>query len=280
MLSHRKRAWVSIAILASALIATACSSPQQTPAPESGDASSTAGTALTPALDHVHGLHLDAEGRVLAGTHTGLFVLNPDGATTRVGDADDDFMGLTGAPGTDNLYASGHPGPSSSAPNPLGLIESVDGGQSWATKSLSGEVDFHALTTDGNTLVGFDTANGIRTSTDSGVSWTDGIEIAARALAITDEGIWATTAGGLQLSTDIGRTFASVPAAPELLLISAAEDGTLWGIDTDGTAWRKNVNDDEWQQGPVVGDVEAIIAADQDTAYAADGRSFHTLTIP
>ena len=115
---------------------------------------------------------------------------------------------------------------------------------------------------------------------DSGVSWTDGIEIAARALAITDEGIWATTAGGLQLSTDIGRTFASVPAAPELLLISAAEDGTLWGIDTDGTAWRKNVNDDEWQQGPVVGVVEAIIAADQDTAYAADGRSLHTLTIP
>src|SRR5699024_11847188 len=42
MLSHRKRAWASIAILASALTATACSSPQQTPAPESGDASSTA----------------------------------------------------------------------------------------------------------------------------------------------------------------------------------------------------------------------------------------------
>src|SRR5699024_4322910 len=81
-------------------------------------------------------------------------------------------------------------------PNPLGVMGSGDGGQSWATNSLSGEVDFHALTTDGNTLVGFDTANGIRTSTDSGVSWTDGIEIAARALAITDEGIWATTAGG------------------------------------------------------------------------------------
>ena len=217
---------------------------------------------------------------MLAGTHSGLFVLNPDDATTRVGDADDDFMGLTGAPGTDHLFASGHPGPSSTAPNPLGLIESADGGQSWATKSLSGEVDFHALTTDGNTLVGFDTANGIRTSTDSGVSWTDGIEMAARALAITNEGIWATTADGVQLSTDTGRTFTSVPAAPELVLISAAEDGTLWGIDTGGAAWRKNINDDEWQQGPVVGEVEALIAADQDTAYAADGQSLHTLTIP
>lgn len=217
---------------------------------------------------------------MLAGTHTGLFVLDPDGATTRIGDADDDFMGLAGEPGTDHLYASGHPGPSNTAPNPLGLIDSADGGQSWETKSLSGEVDFHALATDGHILAGFDTTNGIRTSTDSGVSWTDGIEIVARALAITDEGIWATTAGGLQLSTDAGRTFTSVPAAPELLLISAAEDGTLWGIDTGGATWRKNVNDDEWQQGPVVGGVEAIVAADQDTAYAADGQSLHTITIP
>src|SRR5699024_638951 len=122
-------------------------------------------------------------------------------------------------------------------PNPLGLIESVDGGQSWATKSLSGEVDFHALTTDGNTLVGFDTANGIRTSTDSGVSWTDGIEIAARALAITDEGSRTTTAGALQISPNIGSTIATVPDAPALMMISADEDGTLCWIDTDGTDW-------------------------------------------
>lgn len=280
MLSFRRRTWAPVAILTATLVATACSAPQQTPAPSSDHDSAPTGTALTPALDHVHGLHIDSEGRVLAGTHSGLFVLEPDGDTTRVGDADDDFMGLAGEPGTDHLFASGHPGRSSTAPNPLGLIESTDGGQSWETKSLSGEVDFHALTTDGNLLVGFDTVNGIRTSTDSGASWTDGATIAAAALAITDDGIWATTAEGLQISTDDGNTFTPVPTAPELMLISAAEDGTLWGIDTGGTAWRKNYNDDDWQQGPVVGPVEALVAEGQDTAYAADGQSLHTLTIP
>ncbi|GAD83383.1 hypothetical protein [Nocardia asteroides] len=62
-----------------------------------------------PALDHLHGLHLAVDSTLLAGTHTGLFALGSDRRTTRIGASDDDFMGLTGVPAADHLFASGHP---------------------------------------------------------------------------------------------------------------------------------------------------------------------------
>ncbi len=73
---------------------------------------------LSPELDHLHGLHVDADGTVLAGTHSGLLALAPSGNTTRVGTSDDDLMGLSGVPGTDTLFSSGHPGPRATLPIP------------------------------------------------------------------------------------------------------------------------------------------------------------------
>ncbi|MEU1956065.1 F510_1955 family glycosylhydrolase [Nocardia rhamnosiphila] len=186
----------------------------------------------------MHGLHLDADGTLLAGTHTGLFTVDADGRTARIGKSDDDFMGLAGSPRDNHLFASGHPGPSSSQPNPLGLIESTDGGHTWTAKSLTRKVDFHALATDGDLLIGFDGVAGLLKSTDAGASWTAGARLGATALAITDTGVWAATGQGLQHSTDGGHTFTAVPDAPVLSLLSAAADGSLWGIDTAGAAWR------------------------------------------
>ncbi|MFI5715771.1 hypothetical protein [Nocardia sp. NPDC051750] len=51
-------------------------------------------TLRTPS-EWQHGLHLTADGSVLAGTHTGLFTLAADGTTTRIDTSDDDFMELT-----------------------------------------------------------------------------------------------------------------------------------------------------------------------------------------
>lgn len=232
--------------------------------------------ALTPALDHLHGLHLGADGTILAGTHTGLVTLGVDGRTTRVGTSDDDFMGLTGVPGTDRLFASGHPGPSSSAPNPLGLIDSTDGGRTWTPKSLTGEVDFHALATDGTVLVGFDGTTGLLVSTDAGTTWSSGAPLAAAALAVTDSGVWAATAEGLQHSTDTARIFTTVPEAPTLVLLSAAGDGSLWGVDTDGVAWRSHTGRN-WEQKAMIGPVEALLAVDADTAYAATAHDLYIL---
>lgn len=231
---------------------------------------------LTPALDHLHGLHRGADGTILAGTHTGLVTLGVDGRTTRIGTSDDDFMGLTGVPGTDRLFASGHPGPSSSAPNLLGLIDSTDGGRTWTPKSLVGEVDFHALATDGKVLVGFDGTTGLLVSTDAGVTWSSGAPLAAAALAVTDDGVWAATAEGLQHSSDSARTFTAVPDAPRLMLLSAAGDGPLWGVDTEGVAWRSDTGR-TWEQKAAVGPVEALLAVDVDTAYAATAQQLFTL---
>lgn len=274
--------WTRVIVpVAAFAVLAGCSTGEQPTTTPAGPASSAAassvpGVALTPALDHLHGLHLDADGTVLAGTHTGLVALAADGRTTRIGASDDDFMGLTGVSGTDRLFASGHPGSSSSAPNPLGLLESTDGGHTWTPKSLTGEVDFHALATDGELLIGFDGVTGLLTSTDAGTRWTADAPVAAAALAVTDTGVWAATADGLQHSTDAGRTLTAVPGTPPLALLSAAQDGSLWGIDTAGNAWRSRTGR-MWEQHSVTGPVEALLAVDYDTAYAATAQMLHTL---
>lgn len=231
---------------------------------------------LNPEINHLHGLHINADGTVLAGTHTGLFAVEPSGSTSRVGNTDDDLMGMTGVPGTNTVLSSGHPGRSSDAPNPLGLMESTDGGQNLTTKSLIGELDFHVLTSNGGIIVGFDGTTGLLVSTDSGTSWTAGASLPTASLAITDAGVWAVTTNGLQLSTDAARTFSVVPDAPPLSVVSAGTDGALWGVDVDGNAWRSR-GGRTWQMHSSIGPVDALTASDYDNAYAATDQSLYAL---
>ncbi|WP_027499243.1 F510_1955 family glycosylhydrolase [Rhodococcus sp. UNC363MFTsu5.1] len=235
-----------------------------------------ASVQMTAPLDHLHGLHVATRWTVLAGTHTGLYAIDPSGQTVRVGESDDDLMGLAGVALTDTLYSSGHPGPSSSAPNPLGLNESADGGRTWHNRSLAGEVDFHALASDGALLVGFDGIDGLRVSTDGGTNWTAGASVPVASLAIAADGVWAVTPDGLQRSVDAAASFAVVADAPDLVIISAGADGSLWGIDSGGTAWRSDLAR-SWQRVAAVGEVEALAAADYERAYAATSRVLHTL---
>jgi hypothetical protein len=92
----------------------------------------------------------------------------------------------------------------------------------------------HALATDGTLVVGFDARAGLLISTDSGVTFTPGATIAPAALAVTPGHVWATTADGVQHSTDNGRTFDVITGAPLLVLLAAGSDHSLWGVDTDG----------------------------------------------
>lgn len=233
--------------------------------------------ALEPALTHLHGLHVTPGRTLLAGTHTGLFSIDPaTGATARVGDSDDDLMGLTGVAGSDTLFASGHPGRSSAAPNPLGLRSSVDGGRSWTDRSLRGQVDFHTLTTGGDILVGFDGATGLRVSSDGGATWHPGAALVARSLATTATGVWAVTANGLAHSTDGARSFTPAPGAPSLVMIAGATRA-LWGIDDDGYTWR-SPDGAAWQQGAYVGPADAIVAVNDSTAYAATDTALRMLS--
>lgn len=254
-----------------AVILVGCSSPAPT-----DKAAAPPTVEFTSSMGHVHGLHVNANGTVLAGSHAGLFAIDSGGNLTRVGSSDDDFMGLSGVPATNTLFTSGHPGESSAAANPLGLRSSNDGGMSWSDRSLEGQVDFHALTADERILVGFDGGAGLLVSADSGSTWSPGAAVLAASLAITNSGVWAVTSDGLQHSTDTARTFSPVDGAPDLALLAGAGDA-LWGIDTDGYAWRSR-NGTNWQQRSATDSVEALTATGYDTAYAASPQGLYALT--
>ena len=56
--------------------------------------------------------------------------------------------------GADHFLGSGHPGSIENDPPFLGLIESRDAGSSWQAIALHGDVDFHVLEAQGNTVYG------------------------------------------------------------------------------------------------------------------------------
>lgn len=275
MSHHRIARAAALTFTAVVLIVSGCSSASDhASAPKVPPVPAVKVVELNPELDHLHGLHIGAAGTIVAGTHSGLFAIDPSGVTSRVGGSDDDFMGLTGVPGSDLVFASGHPGESSSAPNPLGLRHSADGGQTWVDKSLVGDVDFHALVTDGVVVAGSDGTT-ILVSADAGTTWASGAAMRVASLAITESGVWAVTDDGLQHSTDGARSFSVEPDAPSLVILAGAGDA-LWGIDVEGNAWRSREGQD-WQVHSYVGSVEALTAANYDTAYAATTRSLYTL---
>jgi hypothetical protein len=232
--------------------------------------------ALNEAISHVHGLLVDADGSVRAGTHDGVRVIDTDGTVTAVG-PQDDLMGMTGLPGTMRLISSGHPGPGSPLPNPVGLIRSNDGGATWESVSLAGQIDFHALALTDDYIVGFDGVTGIVTSTDGGATWQQGAPMAALSLAAVGDEVWATTPDGVMHSTDRGVSFTPLDGAPLLWQVSAGTDGSLWGVDTDRLAWR-STNGQTWTQHKKLPTVEAIAALDHTTAYALNESALLILT--
>ncbi len=108
-----------------------------------GDDDPAGGASGAVQMEHIHGVGVDADDTLYAGSHYGLYRINEDGTAVRVSDVQD-FMGFTTA-GPKGFLASGHPGESQDGPPSVGLIQSTDGGQTWASLSLSGEADFHAL---------------------------------------------------------------------------------------------------------------------------------------
>lgn len=233
-------------------------------------------TSLSEPIEHVHGLVVDDAGSLRAGTHDGVRVIDPDETVAVVGPGDD-LMGMTGQPGIRRLVSSGHPGPDSPLPNPVGLIASDDGGQTWQPRSLAGQIDFHALASTQEAIVGFDGVTGLLVSSDGGRSWEQGAAVAALSLAMVGEQVWATTPDGLLHSTDRAATFTLLDDAPQLWLISAGTDSSLWGIDIDGLAWRSR-DGLAWDRHKQLPPVEAIAAVDYRTALAVSQTDLVTLT--
>jgi hypothetical protein len=242
--------------------------------------------ALPAALPHIHALVADPAGDgLLVATHEGIFTWSPaDGAEKAVsgplGGNDLDPMGLTLDAGA--AYASGHPGPATPAelggPN-LGLIRSDDGGLTWRTLSLGGEVDFHALSVGPSSgpgarpIYGLDSAGTMRVSADGGYTWREGASVAARVILadpMVPDRVYATTAAGLAVSADGGVSFAVDTTAPGLFLI-AADGGTAAGVDTAGTLWLR-LPLGGWESGGTVTGTPQALLVDGTRVYVADDR--------
>lgn len=221
------------------------------------DAASPAAVSLLPS-PHVHGVAVDpGGGRVHLATHQGLFRYEDSGPQL-IGPVID-LMGFTVA-GPGHFYASGHPGPGADLPNPVGLLESVDGGVTWSPVSRQGISDFHALTASAAGILGHD--GQLRASTD-GTTWVDLTGPAPWTLAAAPGGatVLATDLGGVRRSTDNARTWAPVAAAPPLAVVTWADDDTAVGVSSTGEVYVSTDRGLSWQSRGVTAAPQAVAAA-------------------
>jgi photosystem II stability/assembly factor-like uncharacterized protein len=223
---------------------------------ESGDEPPAPVSAGDPGVVHVHGLGRNpADGALMIATHTGLFRMgNDDRSAERVAGRFQDTMGFT-VVGPDHFLGSGHPGSVAKDPPFLGLIESRDAGNSWRPISLRGEVDFHVLEAQGETVYGFGSdfesreARFLR-SDDAGRSWSrlappeplTGLAIDPRdarlIIALGDERGWISRDGGgswRPLAVPGGL----VTWTPELGLIAVDSEGVVRSAHDPTGEWKE-----------------------------------------
>ena len=253
---HRPAAALAAATLL--LTLSACTPGSTTDNPHAGTAPSTAASGLPSS--HVHGLSVNREtDQVLLATHEGLFDVTKSPAT-KIGDTND-LMGFTAAADQGVFYASGHPGPRSDLPNPIGLIKSVDGGKTWEQLSRQGESDFHALTAAKSGIVAYDGT--LQTSPD-GETWavaTAGFVPAVLAGTPETDTVLATTRDGLQRSTDGGKTWELNTTAPIIQFVAFASGTEVLGIEPDGTVHYSTDAGSTWTRtGQIEGQVQAMTA--------------------
>jgi hypothetical protein len=229
------RLW-AIAAIGTALVVSACGDADDEP-----QAPATSGD---PGVIHIHGLGRNpADGALFIATHTGLFRVGPsDRSAERVAGLYQDTMGFT-VVGADHFLGSGHPGSIENDPPFLGLIESRNAGSSWRPISLRGDVDFHVLETQGNTVYGFgsdwDTREARFLRSDNrGRNWTRltppeellGLAIdpqdARVSVALGEERGWLSTDGGASWRP-LAVPGGMATCTPELGLIAVDLEGVI-----------------------------------------------------
>jgi len=210
------------------------------------------GTAEDPGVIHVHAVGVDpGDASVLLATHTGLFRLPPGGDRAQlVGRLRQDTMGFT-VIGAGRYLGSGHPDTRTGQPPLLGLISSGDGGRTWSSVSLLGEVDFHILRAAGTRVVGMDSQTGlVLVSDDSGKRWarrTPPGDLIDLVLDPADpDRFVASTSGGLVSSDDAGRAWETLADGAGYLAWPAGDvlfrmgpDGGVAVSDDAGRTWRQ-----------------------------------------
>lgn len=226
-------------------------------------------------IAHVHGLGVNrADDLLYVATHHGVYRIAGDDAD-RVGEGEQDTMGFTIA-GPDRFLASGHPdsaGFQAGQPPLLGLIESTNGGKTWAPVSLLGKADFHALAFVHGRIYGADSSGSRFLVSTDGSAWDTRSTVALRSFAVDPERpdhILAAGEPGLLDSSDGGRTWTPV-SGPALVVLSWAAGAGLYGLDGGGSVHRSTDGGATWvEAGAVPGEPEALLAGEALYAATAD----------
>ena len=235
----------------------------------------TSETAPAATNQHVHGIFVDqVSSKVLLATHEGLY--DATGKTpVKVSTDTIDLMGFTPTADPQVFFGSGHPGPGSALPNPVGLIRSTDAGKTWEHLSRQGKSDFHALSATDHGLVAFD---GTLSTSADGITWeTSPASFSPAVLAgnPATSVVLATTQQGLQRSTDSGKTWNAVPNAPLMQFVSFAASTEKAPTDAVGVAPDGSVHISTdaglmWTAvGRVDGEVQAVTAQAGDSGKPA-----------
>ena len=275
LLQFRHHLLLLVTVLAAATILAACGREEPT---VDADRETVPDTETT-SLEHIHGLGvLPEDGRLFIATHNGLFAA-AQGETRpkRISEHTQDIMGFS-VIDPNRFIGSGHPSLEQDLPPHLGLIESRDGGRTWETVSLLGEVDFHALENAGGKIYGYDGISGrLMVSEDGGRNWQRHSPPAAifdLAIDPTNSShVIAATEQGIFVSANEGRTWRAL--RQDLAgLLAWPRANELYALDSQGQVLVSDDGGREWQpQGTIDGQPVAFIAAGADLyAALADGR--------
>lgn len=201
-----------------------------------GCAATTGPTSIAE-MEHVHSVAADGSNFYLA-SHHGLYKWSGEGWTL-VGE-EFDAMGLAIDNGV--FYASGHPGPGQELPDPLGILESRDKGNTWTPKTLTGEVDFHLLEVSGDSIVGVAANYGVVVGTQDGaVTWANIATPSLTSLSLNPNNgqeLLLISEGLLYLSEDSGLTLTEVTAPSGSTKVDWSDDGII--LATDSTLYRSS----------------------------------------
>lgn len=94
-------------------------------------------------IEHIHGLgYAGNQNAIFLAVHDGIKVFN-NGKWYKTKTENNDYMGFNAV--KEGFISSGHPGSDSNLPNPVGIIRSIDNGQTLEKLGLLGETDFHLM---------------------------------------------------------------------------------------------------------------------------------------
>jgi hypothetical protein len=257
--------------------------PAETAAPTTEPAAAATASPASAANAYIGSIAVDPrDGAAYLGTAAGLFRVGKPGATPErvvgkltasgaTGEISSNLFVRSAGPG--KLLASGHP-EAGALPENLGLIRSLDGGQTWSPVAQLGEADFHLLDLSRQRVVAVEAeGDAVRVSDDGGRSFADrALPSAPIDLALDPRDVRqlaVSTEQGVFTSTDDGRSWRPRDAPAGARLAWDAK-GALYAADRRGQLTVSGDGGQTWAaRGSIGAAPNALVVAADGKLYAA-----------